>query len=59
MSQEIRMARDYEQTFPFCKSKISSNPYREVVTLKFTLVWDSGEIEDRAEIFTGPLFGRS
>ena len=50
------MVRDYEQTFPFCKSKISSNPYREVVTLKFTLVWDSGEIEDRAKISAKLLF---
>ena len=41
---------------PFVKSKIQSNPYQEAVTLKFTLVWDSGKIEDRAKISTEPLF---
>ena len=38
--------------FPLCKIKIQSNPYREAVTLKFTLAWNFGKIEDRAKIFT-------
>ena len=42
--------------FPLFESKIYSNPYRETVTLKFTLIWDSEEIEDRTKIFVEPLF---
>ena len=38
--------------FLLCKSKIQSNPYREAFTLKFTLVWNFGKIEDRAKIST-------
>ena len=42
--------------FLLSESKIQSNPNREAVTLKFTLIWNSGEIEDRAKIFTEFLF---
>ena len=44
------------ELYPFLKSKIWSNPYREPVTLKSTLAWDFGEIEDRAKISTEPIF---
>ena len=40
---------------PFIKSRLKSNPYREAVTLKFTLSWDPGEIEDQARISTRPF----
>ena len=46
------MAGDYYQTFSFVKSKPQSNPYREAVTLKFALVWNPGEVEDRAKTST-------
>ena len=39
----------------FTKIKLS-NPYLEAVTLKFIFVWNTGEIEDRAKIFTEFLF---
>ena len=41
----------------FIESEIQSNPYRETIILKYTLVWNSGEIEDRAKISTELLSG--
>ena len=46
------------ENFPLLKSELESNPYLEAVALKFTLIWDSEEIEDRTKIFAKPLFGR-
>ena len=36
----------------FPKVKFKVNFYREAVTLKSTLAWNSGEIEDQAKIST-------
>ena len=30
--------------------------YLEVVNLSFIFTWDEGEAEDRAQVFTSPLF---
>ena len=47
------------ENFSLLKSELLSNPYLEAVALKFILIWDFEEIEDRAKISTEPLFGRS
>ena len=40
----------------FTKKKNLKRPYLEADNLRFTFVWNAGEIEDRAKIFTEFLF---
>ena len=60
---QIRESKDAYGTkllvyfYPY-ESKISNNPYREAVILKFTSNWNFEEIEDRAKISTKPFFGK-
>ena len=43
----------------FTKSKLKENPYLEAVALRFTFVWNAGEIEDRAKISTKFFFPKT
>ena len=45
MSRDYLVSRLYLQ-----KNKLKETPYLEIVALRFTFVWNAGEIEDRAKI---------
>ena len=56
---KIRMFRDYLVNC-LCLQKINlKKPYLEAVALRFTFVWNAGEIEYHAKIFIEFLFSKT
>ena len=52
----LHISKLFERRSSFVINGLKVTPYLEAVNLSFIFTWGDGETEDRAKVFTSPLF---